>query len=115
LSYIFEPIVPIKDFSLFFSCLSESKLVSKFINQLDRLFMIINDQGYIVWWNQACEKAGGYTLAEVSCAPFWEILIKQSQKEELKEKFFTWLAQEESIENENEWVVKAEKQGLYGG
>lgn len=76
------------------------------VNNAGGLLMVTDGQGRISCFNQACELATGYSLAEVSGKRYWDIFM-DPEEIELTRSFFENLKPDDfPYEIENCWVTK---------
>ena len=76
------------------------------IDTVDALIVVIDCRGYITRFNQACEKALGYGLAEVSDRPFWEILAPPEEILRLQDLFASLDTFPFPYRRESVWIAK---------
>lgn len=65
----------------------ERNFVSAIINTADALVIVLDREGHIVRFNQACEVTSGYDFEEVVGRPVWDILIPPEDVETTRELF----------------------------
>lgn len=70
------------------------------------LIVVVNTQGYIVKFNQACVKITGYSWSEVQDRPFWDILLVPEEVNAVKKAFEDLKAGNFPSYSENYWVTK---------
>nr|WP_317268805.1 PAS domain-containing protein [Arthrospira sp. PLM2.Bin9] len=70
------------------------------------LIVVLNTQGYIVKFNQACVKITGYSWPEVQDRPFWDILLVPEEVNAVKKVFEDLKAGNFPSYYENYWVTK---------
>ncbi|MCT7966033.1 PAS domain S-box protein [Laspinema sp. D1] len=84
----------------------ERDFLAAVVNAIPNLVVILDRQGRIVGFNQACETTTGYTFAEVQGLYVWERLVVPEEIESIKgviENLRSTAAPQEYI---NDWVTK---------
>jgi PAS domain S-box-containing protein len=90
----------------------ERNFISAVLDTTAALIAVLDTRGYIVRFNRACERVTGYTFAEVSNAPFWEILLRPDETAGVKEVFSNLMAGHFPNQHENCWTTKDGRQRL---
>ncbi|MEH2004089.1 GAF domain-containing protein [Nostoc sp.] len=70
------------------------------------LVVVLNSQGQIVRFNQACEQITGYSFDEVRGRYFWNLFILPEELESVKAAFEQLLITRDFLKYENYWVMK---------
>lgn len=83
----------------------EIDLNTAILDETDALVVVLNRQGYIVRFNNACAKITGYTFAQLSNQPFWKLFVQQSERERVKA-IFNKLLSLGSISYESDLITK---------
>ncbi|MDT9176979.1 MAG: PAS domain-containing protein [Limnospira sp. PMC 1291.21] len=81
-------------------------LTEAILDTVPALIVVLNTQGYIVKFNQACVKITGYSGQEVQDRPFWEILLVPEEVNSVKKAFADLTAGNFPSYHENYWVTK---------
>ncbi|BAY93407.1 MULTISPECIES: response regulator [unclassified Tolypothrix] len=84
----------------------ERYLISEILNTVAALVIVLDAQGRIVRFNQACEQTTGYSFDEVRGKNFWDILLTPEEKELVKAVFQELQGGQFLHEYENYWVKK---------
>jgi PAS domain S-box-containing protein len=70
------------------------------------LVVVLDRAGRILGWNGACERATGFTRAEMIGKPFWDLLLP-GEREGVRETFDALLAKDFPNEHQNHWSTRA--------
>ena len=84
----------------------ERNFISAVLDTASALVIVIDTQGQIVRFNQACEQTTGYSFDEVRGRYFWNLFLLPEQVEEVKAVFEQLRSGEGPKEYENYWVTK---------
>ena len=84
----------------------ERNFISAVLDTASALVIVIDTQGQIVRFNQACEQTTGYSFDEVRGRHFWNLFLLPEQVEEVKAVFEQLRSGEGPKEYENYWVTK---------
>ncbi|MEH2448104.1 MAG: response regulator [Nostoc sp.] len=84
----------------------ERNFISAVLDTASALVIVIDTQGQIVRFNQACEQITGYSFDEVRGRHFWNLFLLPEQVEEVKAVFEQLRSGEGPKEYENYWVAK---------
>ncbi|MEH2297934.1 MAG: response regulator [Nostoc sp.] len=84
----------------------ERNFISAVLDTASALVIVIDTQGQIVRFNQACEQTTGYSFDEVRGRHFWNLFLLPEQVEEVKAVFEQLRSGEGPKEYENYWVAK---------
>ncbi len=76
------------------------------LNTLPALVVILDVQGRIVGFNQACEKVSGYTFAEVKEQFLWQDLLLPEEQERAQAVFKQLLTQHRPNQHQHYWRTK---------
>ncbi len=84
----------------------ERKIISKVIDTTASLIVVLDSQGLIVRFNQACEKTTGYSAAEVLNKSVWDLFLIPEETESVQAVFTTLKAEPLYSEYQNYWRTK---------
>ncbi|MEH1845775.1 MAG: GAF domain-containing protein [Nostoc sp.] len=84
----------------------ERNFISAVLDTASALVIVIDTQGQIVRFNQACEQITGYSFDEVRGKHFWNLFLVPEQVEQVKAVFEQLRIGEGPKEYENYWVAK---------
>jgi PAS domain S-box-containing protein len=84
----------------------EQDFIREVLYWIDSLVVVIDTRGYIVNFNRASERLSGYTFAEVSRQPFWDILLLPEEREGVKSTIKEVAHRELPRYFHNSWVTK---------
>ncbi|MEG4631331.1 PAS domain S-box protein [Microcoleus sp. AR_TQ3_B6] len=84
----------------------ESKIISKVIDTTACLIVVLDRQGRIVRFNQACEKTTGYSTAEVLNKYVWDLFLIPEEIEPVKTVFTKLSVEKFHSEYQNYWRCK---------
>jgi len=84
----------------------ERNFISAVLDTASALVIVLDSQGQIVRFNQACEQTTGYSFDEVRGRYFWNLLLLPEEVEPVKAVFEHLQAGQDSKEYENYWVTK---------
>ncbi|KOP26740.1 ATPase [Hapalosiphon sp. MRB220] len=86
----------------------ERNFISAVLDTVSALVIVLNSQGQIVRFNQACEQITGYSFDEVRGRYIWNLFLLPEEVEQLKAVFAQLQAANTSIgcDYENYWVTK---------
>src|SRR4028118_347348 len=84
----------------------ESKIISKVIDTTACLIVVLDRQGRIVRFNQACEKTTGYSTAEVLNKYVWDLFLLPEEREPVKTVFTKLSVEHFHSEYQNYWLCK---------
>ncbi|GAB1539311.1 hypothetical protein NUACC21_19770 [Scytonema sp. NUACC21] len=90
----------------------ERNFISAVLDTASALVVVLDPQGRIVRFNQACEQTTGYSFKEVRNRYFWNLFILPEEKDRVKGCFEQLVAGEGLKEYENYWVSKDGSQRL---
>ncbi|MEH2042858.1 response regulator [Nostoc sp.] len=90
----------------------ERNFISAVLDTASALVIVIDTQGQIVRFNQACEQITGYSFDEVKGRHFWNLFLLPEQVEQVKAVFEQLRIGEGPNEYENYWVAKDGSQRL---
>ncbi len=85
---------------------SESDFISAVLDTVGALVVVLQRDGRIALFNQACAQATGYTFEEVEGQPFWELLLIPAEVEPVKEVFAELAAGNFPNKHVNYWLTK---------
>ena len=84
----------------------ERDFLAAVVNAIPNLVVILDRQGRIVSFNQACETTTGYSFAEVQGLYVWEKLVVPEEIESIKRVFENLRSTATPNEYINDWVTK---------
>ncbi|MEH2255154.1 GAF domain-containing protein [Nostoc sp.] len=84
----------------------ERNFTSAVLDTVGALVIVLNSQGQIVRFNQACEQITGYSFNEVRGRYFWNLFLISEEVEPVKAVFEQLLTDQFPNEYENYWVMK---------
>ncbi|MEG4351450.1 PAS domain S-box protein [Microcoleus sp. LAD1_D3] len=84
----------------------ERKIISKAIETTACLIVVLDSQGRIVRFNQACEKTTGYSTAEVVNKYVWDLFLIPEEIEPVKTVFAKLKVENFHSEYQNYWRTK---------
>ncbi|MEG4036160.1 PAS domain S-box protein [Microcoleus sp. S36b_A4] len=90
----------------------ERQIISKVIETTACLIVVLDSQGRIVRFNQACEKSTGYSTAEVINKYVWDLFLIPEEIEPVKTVFANLKAEHFHSEYQNYWRSKNGKKRL---
>ncbi|QLE43651.1 response regulator [Nostoc sp. C052] len=84
----------------------ERNFISAILDTVGMLVIVLDSQGKIVRFNQACEQITGYSFDEVRGRYFWNLFLLPEELEPVKAVFKQLLTGKGFLEYENHWVMK---------
>ncbi|WP_373535777.1 PAS domain S-box protein [Microcoleus sp.] len=84
----------------------ERQIISKVIDTTACLIVVLDSQGRIVRFNQACEKATGYSIAEVVDKYVWDLFLIHEEIEPVQTVFAKLNEENYYSEYQNYWRTK---------
>ena len=84
----------------------ERKIISKVIDTTASLIVVLDSEGRIVRFNQACEKTTGYSTAEVLNKYVWDLFLIPEEIEPVKTVFTKLSVENFHSEYQNYWLCK---------
>ncbi|MEH1869618.1 MAG: GAF domain-containing protein [Nostoc sp.] len=84
----------------------ERNFISAVLHTASALVIVLDSQGRIVRFNQACEQITGYSFDEVRGRYIWNLLLIPEEVESVKAVFEELLTGRGFLEYENHWVMK---------
>ncbi|MBC1295847.1 response regulator, partial [Nostoc sp. UCD122] len=84
----------------------ERNFISAVLHTASALVIVLDSQGQIVRFNQACEQITGYSFDEVRGRYIWNLLLIPEEMESVKAVFEELLTGRGFLEYENHWVMK---------
>lgn len=82
------------------------ELAEAILEATDFLVVVLDTEGRIVRFNQACERSTGYTVQEVLGKRVWDMLIPAEQVEGVKGVFHALAFDQMPNRYENHWIAK---------
>ena len=84
----------------------ERSLVSTILDTVDALVVVLDQQGRIVRFNKACERATGYSFDQVGQRGFLDLFVPEEERERMVAAFEKLLAGRASSKIEYHWITK---------
>ncbi|MGC9526433.1 MAG: PAS domain S-box protein [Limnospira sp.] len=84
----------------------ERDFTTAILDTVATLIVVVDQQGRIVKFNQACVRATGYSLAEVQNRVFWDLLVPEPEIEGVRNTFARLQSGRSMSCYENSWVTK---------
>ncbi|MEG4068848.1 PAS domain S-box protein [Microcoleus sp. Pol11C2] len=84
----------------------ERNIISKIVDTTACLIVVLDSQGRIVQFNQACEKTTGYSTAEVINKYVWDLFLVSEEIEPVKTVFTKLKVENFHSEYQNYWRTK---------
>jgi PAS domain S-box-containing protein len=84
----------------------ERNFISAVLDTATALVIVLDPQGQIVRFNQACEQTTGYSFDEVRGRHFWNLFLLPEQVEPVKAVFEQLRTSEGSKQYESYWIIK---------
>ncbi|MEB3887389.1 PAS domain S-box protein [Lyngbya sp. CCY1209] len=84
----------------------ERDFTTAILDTVATLIVVLDRQGRIVKFNQACARATGYSLAEVQNRVFWDLLVPEPEVEGVRDTFARLQSGRSMNCYENSWVTK---------
>jgi len=85
----------------------QERFVSSVLDVIGALVLVLDSEGRVVRFNGACERLSGYTFAEVSGQPVWDVVIPPAEVERVRAAFADLQAGAYPNTFENHWVTRA--------
>ncbi|MHC5595280.1 MAG: GAF domain-containing protein [Nostoc sp.] len=92
----------------------ERNFISAVLDTVGMLVIVLDTQGQIVRFNQACEQITGYSFDEVRDRYFWNLFLLPEELESVKAVFEQLLTGKGFVEYQNYWVMKDGSRRLIG-
>ena len=90
----------------------QKNFLSTILEVQSGLVLLLDAQGRIVRFNNACEKLTGYSEKEVKDKTVWELFIKKDEKKEVENVFKQLKSRDYPKEYENYWLTKKREERL---
>lgn len=90
----------------------ESNFISAIMNTSGALIVVLDKEGRIVRFNQACERITGYSQDEVRGGTVWDLLLLPEERDGVKTVFAHLLARQFPNQHQNYWRTKDGRQRL---
>ena len=92
----------------------QSEFTAAVLNTVQSLVIVMDRQGRIVSFNRACELLTGYSFAEVSGKPFWDVFLTDEEREPVMKHFslLTKTAAHHPSHFENYWLTRSGERRL---
>ena len=84
----------------------KKQFVQAIENTTGTLLIVLDTEGRIVRFNRACERATGYTFSELEGKHFWDYLIPEQERDEVKKIFKNLRSGKYPLRHENYWKKK---------
>jgi PAS domain S-box-containing protein len=81
-------------------------LASAILSTAGALIVVLDRQGRIVRFNEACERTTGYVAEEVEGKPFWDFLLLDGEVQSVKQVFVQVILGQMPSHHENYWLRK---------
>jgi PAS domain S-box-containing protein len=85
----------------------ERDFIDTTLHALDALVLVLDRQGRVVRFNQACEALTGYTEEEVKGRVFWDIFLLPEEAGAVKKVFANLTAGAPLLQHSNYWVTRS--------
>jgi len=85
----------------------ERNFVSAILETAGALVMVLDAQGRIVRFNQACERVSGYAFQEVENRPFWDYCLAEGDRAAVAQQFGALQVGQFPRRYEGVWVTKS--------
>jgi PAS domain S-box-containing protein len=90
----------------------EQSFSSAVLDTVGALVVVLDREGRVVRFNQACEDITGWDAAEVRDKPFWDLFLLEEELEPVKAVFHDVSEGRFPNENENYWLAKSGERRL---
>jgi PAS domain S-box-containing protein len=90
----------------------ERNFISAVVDTVSALVLVLDPQGRIIRFNQACEQTTGYSFDEVRGRYFWNLFLLPEEVEQVKAVFEQLQNKQRLKEYENYWVTRDGRQRL---
>ncbi len=94
------------------STMSNPDLLDTILETISALVVVMDDQGRVVRFNEACEELTGYGFEEVKGEPIWELLIPENERDAVIDVFDELSAGNFPNRHENNWVTRDGKRRI---
>ncbi len=84
----------------------ERDFMARVLSTAGALVIVVDRQGHVVRFNQACERLTGYSFDEVKGQTFWDLFLLPEEREAVKDVFAGLLRGRFPNEHEKYWVAK---------
>ena len=85
---------------------SERDFVSTVLDTVGCLVLLLDMDGRVVLFNNACERLTGYEFDVVKGRDFWQLCLPEESHEAARSEFVRMKAGGQSLEMENEWITR---------
>ena len=86
---------------------TDHQIFSTLLDKSDALIMIMDKEGRIIYFNQACQQTTGYTFKEVQHKLCWDIFLPPEEIKTIKTSFKAILAGKFVPQQEVRWLTKS--------
>ena len=90
----------------------QKDFLSSILEVQSGLVVVLDSEGQIVSFNNACEKLTGYTEEEVKGRKVWDLFIKKDERGKVKNVFHKLKNKDYPNQHENYWLTKKGEQRL---
>ncbi len=84
----------------------ERNLSEQILEKAGALMVVMDNQGKVIRFNQACEQATGYSSEEIEGKMVWDFLLREEEIEPVKNVFNNLVTSSLPSQKENYWVTK---------
>jgi two-component system, cell cycle sensor histidine kinase and response regulator CckA len=84
----------------------ERNFVSAVLDTMGALVVVLDVEGRIVRFNRACETTTGYSFEESKGRPFWDWLVADDERDEVRTSFRRLVDSSARSQDENDWVAR---------
>ena len=84
----------------------ERDFIEAVLNAVDALVVVLNPQGQILNFNQACERVTGYSLDQVKYQCVWDLLTPSEEQADVKAVFEALRAGQPANKAKNHWITR---------
>jgi PAS domain S-box-containing protein len=88
----------------------ERNFVSAVLDTAGALVLVLDREGRVVRFNEACQRSSGYTREEARGRRFWELFLLPDEVDEVKRIFSSLRAGEFPNTHENHWLTRSGEQ-----
>ncbi|NEP17857.1 MAG: PAS domain S-box protein, partial [Leptolyngbya sp. SIO4C1] len=82
------------------------------LDSISSLVVVLNAEGQILAYNQACEQLSGYCLSEVQGHTVWELLVPPTERAAVQQIFQRLKQGERPVAAENSWLTRTGERRL---
>ncbi|HEX2521235.1 MAG TPA: response regulator, partial [Terriglobia bacterium] len=85
---------------------SERDFVSTVLDTVGCRVLLLDVDGRVVLFNNACERLTGYEFGVIKGRDFWQLCLPEEHREAARSEFLRMKAGGQSLEMENEWITR---------